>query len=130
MDEIKQLREALCRARTEDWVTAALSALDELGMSFCGKSNAAVSADSLDHIYSVRLTHCHEGVCSHIEALLSALRKLPGSTPIFTKPFLCDSRLISSFWSSGHLIACITGPPDPPEHLAGDLKSASRRRNT
>jgi len=83
MDEIERLREALRSARPGDWVTAALSALDEPDISFCGKSNTAVSADSLVRIYSVRLEHCRQDIRSDIESLLSALRELAGSTPIF-----------------------------------------------
>jgi hypothetical protein len=95
-------------------------------MSFCGKSNATVSADSLLRIYNIKLKHCREDIRSHIESLRNALRELPASTPISIKPFLSGSRLIGSFWTSGYLIACITGPGNPPEDLLGDFKMASK----
>jgi hypothetical protein len=123
MDEIERLREALRSARPEGWVTAALSALDEPDMSCCGNSNTAASADSLVGIYSVRLKHCRQDVRSQIESLLSALRELAGSTPIFVRPFLGKRRFIGSFWTSEHLIGCITGPPDTPADL-DQLKTA------
>ena len=44
MEDIQQLRQALHSAQPEDWVTAALTALDEPGMSFSGKSNTATAA--------------------------------------------------------------------------------------
>jgi hypothetical protein len=98
-------------------------ALDEPDISFCGKSNTAVSADSLVRIYSVRLEHCRQDIRSDIESLLSALRELAGSTPIFIKPFLGKRRLIGSFWTSERLVGCITGSPDTPADL-DEFKSA------
>jgi hypothetical protein len=123
MDEIERLREALRSARPGDWVTAALSALDEPDISFCGNSNTGVSADSLVRIYSVRLEHCRQDIRSDIESLLSALRELAGSTPIFIKPFLGKRRLIGSFWTSERLVGCIIGSPDTPADL-DEFKSA------
>ena len=126
MHEIEQLKEALRSAGPADWVTAALSAVEEPGMVLCRKSNATPSADSLVRIYTIRLQHCREDIRSHIESLLHGLRALPGSTRISIKPFLSDSRLIGSFWTSGRLIGCITGPPDPPEALLGNVKTATK----
>jgi hypothetical protein len=126
MSEIERLREALRSAQSQDWVATALSALDEPGMSFCGKSNASVSADSLVRIYTIRLEHCQQGVRSDIESLLNVLRKLPSSTPIFIKPFLGQNRIVASFWTSEQLIACITGPRDAPEDPIAGVKMAAK----
>ena len=126
MDEIKQLKEALRSAPPEEWVSAALSALDEPGMSYCGKSSATVPAHYVLDIYKIKLTLCREDVRSHIESLLNALRELPSSTPISIKPFLGGSRFIGSFWTSGRLIACITNPGKPPENLLEGFKTASK----
>jgi hypothetical protein len=125
MDEVQRLRDGLRSARPGDWVTTALSALDEPGIRYFGKSNTAVSADDLIGSYHVRLKHCRQDVRSDIESLLSALRELAGSTPIFVKPFAGNRHFVWAFWTSERVVGCITGRSDTPSDLLDEVKAAA-----
>ena len=59
-----------------------------------------------------------------MDSLLDTLRDLPGSAPIFVKPFLGNAHVVGAFWdASGRLLGCITGPSNSPDDLLDDCNT-------
>ena len=101
-----------------EWVFAARDALSVPGMQYVGQSasNPVTAAGELTEIFQRRLAHCRKSGIRvlGIDALLTALRTVSGSTEITVEPFLSPTHAVTAFYhSDGKLIACVTVERSP-----------------
>jgi hypothetical protein len=122
--EKQKLIDALRRAAQTEWVTVALSALDDQQVIFAGLPGHRVgnTAGGFLRIYRIRLVHSSEQgiVADGLVELIEYLVRQPSDAFIEGQPFLGPESYVAAFWDAfGNLVGCVT-------ILGGDPESGRR----